>query len=70
MEKQKKKGRPRKPADDIKDRQIRVRLTDDEKEKLESLAKNYDISQSEFIRILINTYYEEFKSNIGGKANV
>jgi predicted DNA-binding protein len=45
-------------------------LSADEKEKLESLAKNYDISQSEFIRILINTYYEEFKSNIGGKANV
>lgn len=70
MEKQKKKGRPKKPTDEVKGKQIRVRLTDDEKEKLELMAKYYDITQSELIRILITTYYEEFKSNIGGKANV
>jgi hypothetical protein len=64
MEKQKKPGRPRKSTDEIKGKQIRVRLTNDEKEKLESLAKKHDVSQSELIRILINNHYQ------GGKANV
>ncbi len=80
MEKQK-VGRPRKSTDDIKGKQIRVRLTDDEKEKLKSLAKKYDVSQSEFVRILISNYYvyshidkylqtiKNSKSNKGGKAN-
>lgn len=61
MEKQKKKGRPKKPIDKVKCKQIRVRLTDDEKEILEHMAKHYAITQSELIRILITTYYEEFK---------
>lgn len=71
MEKQKKTGRPRKPTDEVKGKQIRVRLTDDEKEKLESLASHYSVSQSELIRILINNYCslnEVLRQ--GGKANV
>ena len=69
--KKKKPGRPRKSMDEIKGKQIRVRLTDDEKEKLESLANHYNMSQSELIRILINNYCrlnEVLRQ--GGKANV
>ena len=64
MEKQKKPGRPRKSTDEIKGKQIRVRLTDDEKEKLESLASHYNMSQSELIRTLINNYYGWIRVNL------
>lgn len=75
MEKKKKTGRPRKSTDEVKGKQIRVRLTDDEKEKLELMAKSHGVTQSEFIRMLINIYQvaaasHRNVSNKGGKANV
>ena len=55
-------GRPRLPADELHGCGIRVRLTEEEKEKLDYLAKTYGSSKSYLIRVMINDVYKAVKA--------
>jgi len=55
-------GRPRLPADELHSCEIRVRITEEEKEKLDYLAKTYSSSKSYLIRVMINDVYKAVKA--------
>ncbi len=56
------RGRPRLPADELHSCGIRVRLTEEEKEKLDYLTKVYRSSKSDLIRDMINDVYKAVKT--------